>query len=62
MQSIDRLVAIIKPGQPFLDWLRSLPDWDLEMTLEELRSEGNHNSNTELEILGSSIILLVRLS
>ncbi|MFC1717739.1 plasmid pRiA4b ORF-3 family protein [Candidatus Poribacteria bacterium] len=39
MQSIDRLVAIIKPRQPFLDWLRSLPDWDLEMTLEELRED-----------------------
>ena len=39
MQSIDRLVAIIKPRQPFLEWLKSLPDWDLEMSLEELRDD-----------------------
>ncbi len=39
MQSVDRLVAIIKPRQPFLEWLESLPDWDLKMTLEKLRDD-----------------------
>ena len=39
MQSINRLVAIIKPREPFLRWLESHPDWDLDMTLEELRAD-----------------------
>ena len=38
-QSINRLVAIIKPREPFLRWLESQPDWDLDMTLEELRTD-----------------------
>jgi hypothetical protein len=41
MHTIDRFVAIIKPKQPFLDWLESLPDWDLDMTLEKLRGDSN---------------------
>jgi len=41
MHTIDRFVAIIKPKQPFLDWLESLPDWDLDMTLEKLREDSN---------------------
>ena len=41
MHTIDRFVAIIKPKQPFLDWLESQPDWDLDMTLEELRKDSN---------------------
>jgi len=39
MNTINRLVAIIKPKQPFLDWLESLPDWDEELTLDELRAD-----------------------
>lgn len=39
MQTINRLVAIIKPKQPFLDWLESLTDWDDELTLDELRED-----------------------
>jgi len=41
MYPINRLVAIIKPKQPFLDWLAGQPDWDLDTTLEELRTECN---------------------
>jgi hypothetical protein len=36
---INRTVAIIKPKQPFLDWLKGLPDWDVKLTLRELREE-----------------------
>ena len=36
---IDRNIAVIKPKQPFLDWLRSQPDWDLDLTLEQLHEE-----------------------
>ena len=41
MHTVNRLVAMIKPKQPFLDWLESQPDWDLDTTLEELRTESN---------------------
>jgi hypothetical protein len=40
MQRINRAAAIIKPKQPFVDWLNSLPDDDRVYTLEEL-SEDN---------------------
>jgi hypothetical protein len=36
---VNRLAAIIKPKQPLLDWLKSQPDWDLDITLEELRAD-----------------------
>lgn len=41
MHTIDRSVAIIKPKQPFLDWLENQPDWDLDMTLDDLREDSN---------------------
>ena len=41
MHTIDRFVAVIKPKQPFLDWHESQPDWDLDMTLVELREDSN---------------------
>lgn len=37
--SIDRGIAVIKPRQPFLDWIRNLPDPEHQITLEELRSD-----------------------
>lgn len=36
---INRYVAILKPKQPFLDWLESQADWDVDITLEELRAD-----------------------
>lgn len=36
---INRTVAVIKPKQAFLDWLKSVPDWDLKLTLDDLRKE-----------------------
>jgi len=39
MYLINRHVAIIKPKQPLLDWLESQPDWDVDITLEELRKD-----------------------
>ena len=38
MKVINRGVAIIKPKQPFLDWLGSLPD-PADTTLEYLRED-----------------------
>ena len=38
VHTIDRFVAIIKPKQPFLDWLESQPDWDMDTMLEEPHS------------------------
>ena len=39
MYTIDRLIAIIKPRQPFMDWLESMPGWDLDLTLDDLRKD-----------------------
>ncbi|MBM3129766.1 MAG: hypothetical protein FJ009_14225 [Chloroflexi bacterium] len=39
MLLIDRAVAIIKPKQPFLDWINRTPDPPAELTLEELRTD-----------------------
>jgi hypothetical protein len=37
---INRVVAVIRPKAPFLAWLHSLPDMDMDdMTLEKLRSD-----------------------
>ena len=36
---VNRLAAIIKPKQPLLDWLESQPDWDHDITLEDLRAD-----------------------
>jgi hypothetical protein len=37
MFHVNRSVAVIKPRQPFFDWLRNTPDWDLDLTLDNLR-------------------------
>jgi len=34
---IDRNLAVIKPKQPFLDWLRGVPGNEVELTLDQLR-------------------------
>lgn len=39
MHSINRGVAIIKPKQPFLDWLQKIPDPMPDITLDELRTD-----------------------
>lgn len=39
MYAVDRSVALIKPRQPFLDWLMILPDSELDLTLEQLRTD-----------------------
>lgn len=41
MYLIDRFVAVIKPKQPFFDWLDSQPDREPDLTLEELRDDCN---------------------
>lgn len=39
MYTVNRHVALVRPKQPFLDWLLSVPDpKSLKITLEELRS------------------------
>lgn len=39
MQSINRNAAVLKPKQPFLDWIHSLPGEPTPITLDALRSE-----------------------
>jgi hypothetical protein len=40
MQSINRTAVVIKPKEPFVDWLNSIPDEDIDFTLERI-SEDN---------------------
>jgi len=40
MYFVDRSVAVIKPKQPFLDWLNAVPGNDMvDLTLDSLRSD-----------------------
>lgn len=39
MYFVDRSVAVIKPKQPFADWLNQAPDNELELSLESLRAD-----------------------
>lgn len=40
MQPINRSAVVVKPRQPFLDWLLSNPDLQpIELTLEELNED-----------------------
>lgn len=39
MYFVDRSVAIIKPKEPFHQWLLAVPDNDADLTLESLRSD-----------------------
>ncbi|TDR80351.1 VacJ [Paludibacterium purpuratum] len=42
MFEVNRSVAILRPKQPFLDWLKSLPGgFETEPTLHDLRENGN---------------------
>jgi len=41
MGVINRGAIVIKPRQPFLDWLRALPDPDLTITLEQVREDSS---------------------
>ncbi len=42
MYEVNRSIAVIKPKQPFLDWLLNLPtDWAQETTLSNLRDDCN---------------------
>lgn len=39
MYAVDRSVALIKPKQPFLDWLMNLPGSDLDIGLDQLSTD-----------------------
>ena len=41
MYFVDRSAAVIKPKQPFLDWLKSVEKNDLDLTLAQLQCECN---------------------
>jgi len=42
MYEVNRSVVIVRPKQPFLDWLRGLPGhFDERFTLEQLQQNGN---------------------
>jgi hypothetical protein len=39
MYQVDRSVAVIKPRQAFLEWLKNMPGYDLDLTLDQLRMD-----------------------
>lgn len=39
MWCVDRSVLVVRPRQPFLDWVRSLEEPDSDFTLDELRND-----------------------
>lgn len=39
MKSINRSVAVIKPKQPYVDWINQLPDTEEKLTVENLQSD-----------------------
>lgn len=39
MYIVDRMVALVRPRQPMLDWLMQQPDNDVELTLDQLRAD-----------------------
>ncbi len=41
MYFVDRSAALIKPKQPFLDWLKSVEEKELDITLAQLQCECN---------------------
>ena len=39
MEMINRSALVVRPGQPFLDWLHRVDRTSVELTLEDLRRE-----------------------
>lgn len=40
MYAVQRAIAIVKPKLPFLEWLENLPDADLDISIDQLRTDG----------------------
>jgi hypothetical protein len=41
MPDINRSLVVVKPKQPFLEWLNSLEEDDVDLTLEELQYDSS---------------------
>ncbi|MCI0334822.1 MAG: hypothetical protein L0228_16535 [Planctomycetes bacterium] len=39
MWSVNRSVLVVRPRQPYLDWVQSLDDADKKVTLDDLRRD-----------------------
>ena len=39
MESINRTAVVIKPKQPFIDWINSIPDENIDFTLEQISAD-----------------------
>ena len=39
MESINRTAVVIKPKQPFIDWINSIPDEKIDFTLEQISAD-----------------------
>ena len=39
MYTINRLIAIIKPKQPFVDWANQLPDAEFKSSLDDFKTD-----------------------
>jgi hypothetical protein len=58
MKTINRYVAIIKPKQPYLDWINQLPDAEERVTLAELQTDCVAILIPESEIEGGSKVII----
>lgn len=36
---VDRMVALVRPRQPMLEWLMQQPDNDVDLTLDQMRAD-----------------------
>jgi len=39
MESIKRTAVVIKPKQPFIDWINSIPDENIDFTLKQISTD-----------------------
>lgn len=39
MHTINRAIVIVKMKEPYIDWIRKLPDPDFEITLDQINAE-----------------------
>ena len=39
MDSVNRTAVVIKPKQPFIDWLNSIPEESINFTLEQISND-----------------------
>ncbi len=55
MQSVNRTVVVIRPKQPFVDWLNSVPGENSDNTLEDISTENTTFLIPEFDFVQDSL-------